>query len=48
MTAVPVPVWSRDDGIRHWAGLNQQPVAAVTAALLFSDINTAAWAKENC
>lgn len=47
-TAVPVPAWSRGDGVRQWAGLTKQPAATVTAALLFSGINTAAQPKENC
>lgn len=48
LRVVPVPVGSRDDGIRQWAGLTEQPAAAVTTALLFSGINTAARSKENC
>lgn len=46
LTAVPVPMGSRDDGIRQWAGLTKQHAATVTAALLFSGINTAAGSKE--
>lgn len=42
LTVVPVLVGSRDDGIRQWAGFSRLPVATVTAALLFSGVNTAA------
>lgn len=48
LTAVPVPVGSRDGGIRQWAGLSRQPTGTVTAVLLFTGINAAVQPKESC
>lgn len=48
LTAVLVPVGSRDGGIRQWAGLSRQLVGTVTSALLFTGIDAAAQPEESC